>query len=137
MRSPASAGGERLAVVSVQRRHVLPHSYYCQRGQHRHNRHACSRIGGLAMNGAGRRVVLRLAVMLGVASLSAQSLAVDSSSRPASPRHQLMLCMTKQMSASRTISYNEATKVCKAQLKSQSAALAASGGGKSAGGLSR
>ena len=34
--------------------------------------------------------------------------------------------MTKQMSASRTISYNEATKVCKDLIKSQNGSIVAS-----------
>jgi hypothetical protein len=41
-------------------------------------------------------------------------------------KKQLIGCMTKQMSASRTISYNEATKVCKDLMKSQSEPLVAS-----------
>jgi hypothetical protein len=32
--------------------------------------------------------------------------------------------MSKQMSASRTISYNEASKLCKQQIKTQNASLA-------------
>jgi hypothetical protein len=67
---------------------------------------------------------LLTSVIVGVASMSVQAMAVDSISHPVSPRHQLMACMTKRMSASKTISYNEATKVCKAQLKSQNPALA-------------
>jgi hypothetical protein len=35
--------------------------------------------------------------------------------------------MTKKMSASRSISYNEAAKLCTAQLKTQIAALASTG----------
>jgi hypothetical protein len=86
---------------------------------------------------AGMRVALGVSVMLAVTGSIAPSMAADSGNRPPSTRHQLMMCMTKRMSASKTISYNEATKVCKAQLKSQSATLASSGGGKAAGGLSR
>ena len=55
-------------------------------------------------------------LMLGVHAADAAS--------PTSPsRRQLSGCMTKQMTASRTISYNEASKVCKDQLKSQNDAL--------------
>ncbi|MDB6085269.1 MAG: hypothetical protein JWN43_3150 [Gammaproteobacteria bacterium] len=79
---------------------------------------------------------LRMSVLIGVASISSRAVAVDSVAHPQSPRRQLVACMTKQMSASKTISYNEATKVCKAQLKSQGATLASSGTAKPAGGMS-
>jgi hypothetical protein len=39
-------------------------------------------------------------------------------------RRQMVSCMTKQMSASKTISYNEATKLCRDQLKSQNGSVA-------------
>ncbi len=42
-----------------------------------------------------------------------------------SHKRQVSECMTRQMSMSRTLSYNEASRLCKAQLKSQSAALTA------------
>jgi len=45
--------------------------------------------------------------------------------------------MSKQMSASKTLSYNEATKLCKAQVKSQSATLVTSTAVKPMSGLSR
>lgn len=41
-------------------------------------------------------------------------------------RRQLASCMTKQMAASRTISYNQASKVCKARLKAPEEGLSAS-----------
>jgi hypothetical protein len=47
-------------------------------------------------------------------------------SQAAMNKKLLISCMTKQMTASRTISYNEATKVCKSQLKSQGDELVAS-----------
>ncbi|MGA2188639.1 MAG: hypothetical protein ABSH33_08915 [Steroidobacteraceae bacterium] len=40
----------------------------------------------------------------------------NATDHPPSARHQLMVCMTKAMSASRTISYNQASKLCKQQL---------------------
>jgi len=40
-------------------------------------------------------------------------------------RRLLSECMSKQMTASKTISYNEASRVCKSQLKSQNLALSA------------
>ncbi len=66
-----------------------------------------------------------LFVLIGAAGVSMQAMAVDPN-RPVSPRRQLAICMNKQMSASRTISYNEATAVCKAQLKVKAPTLASS-----------
>jgi hypothetical protein len=66
-----------------------------------------------------------LLALIGTAGVSIQVLAADLS-RPVAPRRQLAVCMNKQMSASRTISYNEATAVCKAQLKAKAPALASS-----------
>jgi hypothetical protein len=59
--------------------------------------------------------------------MSAHALADPSTNRPLSPRHQLVACMTRQMTVNRTLSYNDASKMCKAQLKSSSAALASAG----------
>jgi hypothetical protein len=56
---------------------------------------------------------------------------------PHSHRQQLINCMNKRMSASRTISYNEATKVCKAQLLAAQSATLAAVSGKNAGGFGR
>ena len=66
-----------------------------------------------------------LFVLIGAAGVSMQAMAVDPN-RPVSPRRQLAICMNKQMSASRTISYNEATAVCKAQLNVKAPTLASS-----------
>jgi hypothetical protein len=65
-----------------------------------------------------------LLALIGAVGVGIHAMAVDLS-RPVSPRRQLTVCMNKQMSASRTISYNEATAVCKAQLKAKAPALAA------------
>jgi hypothetical protein len=54
--------------------------------------------------------------------------------RPPTARQQLVECMTKQMSASRTISYLEAENVCKLRIQSQTAMLASSAAAKAAGG---
>jgi hypothetical protein len=54
------------------------------------------------------------------------AMAAPAPSQAALYKKQLIGCMTKQMSASRTISYNEATKVCKDLIKSQSDTLVAS-----------
>jgi hypothetical protein len=67
----------------------------------------------------------RLFALIGVATLSTQAMAVDLN-RPPSPRRLLTICMNKQMSASRTMSYNQAPAVCKAQLKAKGPDLASS-----------
>jgi hypothetical protein len=77
-----------------------------------------------------------LFALVGAAGLGIQAMAVDLT-RPVSPRRQLTVCMNKQMSASRTISYNEATAVCKAQLKAKAATLASSPEPGSAGGRAK
>jgi hypothetical protein len=81
----------------------------------------------------GRGTLLALICTAGV---SIQAMAVDLN-RPVSPRHQLAICMNRQMSASRTISYNEATAVCKAQLKAKAPTLASSIQPKQASGLAK
>jgi hypothetical protein len=64
---------------------------------------------------------------LGLFFLSAPALAATPGQPvPVSPRKQLSGCMNRQMSASRSISYNEAMKVCKALIKSQEENLVAS-----------
>lgn len=62
-----------------------------------------------------------LAVALSGALAGAQALAADASTQNASVvnKRQMLGCMTKRMSASRTVSYNDAKKACTAQLKPQ------------------
>jgi hypothetical protein len=81
--------------------------------------------------------VWRTIVLVSLASVSAQALAVDSIGRAPSLKRLLIACMNKQMAASKTVSYNEATKLCTAQLKSQSATLASSTAVKPMSGLNR
>lgn len=54
--------------------------------------------------------------------VSAQAPAADLSPESAwvAAKRQLLGCMSKRMSASRTVSYNEAKRACSAQLKPQS-----------------
>src|SRR5882757_11064473 len=85
----------------------------------------------------GMNRVWRTIVMVSLASMSAPALAVDSIGHAPSPKRLLIACMSKQMSASKTLSYNEATKLCKAQVKSQSATLVTSTAVKPMSGLSR
>jgi hypothetical protein len=46
----------------------------------------------------------------------------DPANRPQTPRRQLTDCMTRRMSADRTLSYNAAAKRCKEELKTKDAA---------------
>jgi hypothetical protein len=71
------------------------------------------------MNGTLTRIAMTGMVFAGV-----QAFAVNPTLQSTPKRRQLMDCMTKQMSASRTISYNEAAKVCKDQLKSRNDSVA-------------
>ncbi len=85
-------------------------------------------------------VRVRMMMLLGGACLAGQALSLETGPRPPSARRLLVACMTRQMAASRTISYNEATALCKAQLKAKepAPALASSGQPKPAvGGLAR
>jgi hypothetical protein len=62
-----------------------------------------------------------LAVALTGALAGAQALAADVSTQNASVanKRQMVGCMTRRMSANRTVSYNDAKKACTAQLKPQ------------------
>jgi len=72
-------------------------------------------------------------VVLGAALLTgSEALAAAAISQSVLARRQLSVCMTKQMLASRTLSYYEATKLCKERLKSQADALTARNEGKPA-----
>jgi hypothetical protein len=74
--------------------------------------------------------------LIGACTVSIQAVAVDLN-RPVSSRRQLTVCMNRQMSASRTISYNQATAVCKAQFKPKAPTLASSIQPKQASGLAK
>ncbi|MDP8984990.1 MAG: hypothetical protein M3N97_08080 [Pseudomonadota bacterium] len=71
-------------------------------------------------------ITVSVALMIWQALVSWPAWAGGSAARPPAPKRLLIACMTKHMSASKTLSYNEATRVCKAQLRSQDAALASS-----------
>jgi ABC-type proline/glycine betaine transport system permease subunit len=77
-------------------------------------------------------VTLTIAVMAGAALICAQALA-DPMSHSVSNKHQLIACMTKRMSASRSVSYNDAAKLCKDQLKAQNSSVTPSAAVKPAG----
>jgi hypothetical protein len=52
--------------------------------------------------------------------------AVDTPSHAPSPKRQLVMCMTKRMTDSKTLSYNAAAKMCKEQLEAQQVTLTTS-----------
>jgi hypothetical protein len=68
---------------------------------------------------------LAVGVAIG-ACLPAAQFAQAAAPQSAVNRRQLADCMTREMAASRTISYYEAAKVCKERLKSQVEGLSAS-----------
>jgi hypothetical protein len=60
----------------------------------------------------------------GVMLLGMQALAADLPGQAKNSRRQIVECVIKRMSANKTVSYNEATKVCKERLKPQNDDLA-------------
>jgi len=75
-----------------------------------------------------------LLVMATALLVAGNAVAVKSMSPSAMHKRQLVGCMARQMSASKTISYNEAAKLCKDQLKSRNDSWAANEAAKPAGG---
>jgi hypothetical protein len=76
---------------------------------------------------------LTIGVVLGAALLvGTEAMATAAVSQSVISRRQLSDCMTKQMLASRTVSYYAAEKVCKERLKSRAEALTARNEGKPA-----
>ena len=65
-------------------------------------------------------------VAMGLGLAAGGAYAADVSSRPISAKRQLVMCMTKRMSDSKALSYNDATKLCKEQLEAQRVTLAQS-----------
>ncbi len=68
-------------------------------------------------------------VLMSMISAGSQALAASPPMHPPSAKRLLIACMTREMSSSRTLSYNDATKMCKTQvnkmpMKTQSATLA-------------
>ena len=68
--------------------------------------------------------VLVVIAMAGAVFWGAQALAVDSIRQPTMSKRQMVVqivgCMKKRMSTSKTISYNETAKACKEQINKQS-----------------
>jgi len=77
-------------------------------------------------------VTLTIAVMT-VAALMCTPALAEPINHSVSSKHQLIACMTKRMSASRTVSYNDAAKLCKDQLKAQNSSVTPSAAVKPAG----
>jgi hypothetical protein len=73
------------------------------------------------------RILLAIIITAAVNATGVATAATASNTRSLSPRQQLNACMTKAMTASRTLSYNDASKMCKAQLKPNPPALASNG----------
>jgi hypothetical protein len=65
-----------------------------------------------------------VAIGLGLAAGGAR--AAELNSRPVSAKRQLVMCMTKRMADSKTLSYNDAIKLCKEQLEAQRVTLTTS-----------
>ena len=65
-------------------------------------------------------------VVMGLGLAAAGARAAEVNSRPVSAKRQLVLCMSKRMSDSKSLSYNDATKLCKEQLEAQRVTLTTS-----------
>jgi len=63
---------------------------------------------------------------MGLAWAADGARATEPSPRPVSAKRQMVMCMTKRMSDSKTLSYNDAAKLCKEQLQAQRATLTTS-----------
>jgi hypothetical protein len=63
--------------------------------------------------------VLRMIAVSSLMLAGTQALAADPAGHAKSSRRQSVNCIIKRMSASRTVSFNEATKACKDQMKAQ------------------
>jgi len=83
------------------------------------------------------RRIFALAAAFAAGALTAGAAFADSTSHSATARHQLSACMTKRMAASRTLSYNDAAKTCKAELSTNPPALASAVPAKPAGPMDR
>jgi hypothetical protein len=75
--------------------------------------------------------VLTAIGVAGVLIMGAQAIA-DPRSQPPTARRQLLDCMSRRMSADKTLSYNEAAKRCKEQAKNKGATMISSDPAKSA-----
>ncbi len=65
-------------------------------------------------------------VVAGMIFIGAQALAAAPKSQAALNRRQLVDCMSRRMASDKAISYNEAAKLCKTQMKAQNDRVAMS-----------
>lgn len=63
--------------------------------------------------------VLTVIAMTGLMCVGTQAFAANSRNQVAMRRRQVVDCMSKRMSLNKSISYNEAAKACKDQMKRQ------------------
>jgi hypothetical protein len=70
------------------------------------------------------RPVLRVMAVTGLIFVGAQALGADPAGHSRNSKRQIADCILKRMSASRTLSFNDATKACKEQMKPQEGDLA-------------
>ena len=71
------------------------------------------------MHRKSREPVWQVMVVAGVMLMGAQALADDSTTHSRNSRRQLADCIIKRMSANRMVSFNDATRACKDQVKMQ------------------
>lgn len=65
------------------------------------------------------RYLVLAAVAAGLLLAASGAVADEFAQAPISAKRQVTDCMTKRMNASRTLTYNDASKACKAWVKSQ------------------
>ncbi len=81
---------------------------------------------GIGMNSGWMRAAACGIAVWGMGLGSGSARATDATARPVSAKRQMVLCMTKRMTDSKTLSYNDATKLCKEQLEAQRVTLTSS-----------
>jgi hypothetical protein len=65
--------------------------------------------------------VTKVWLLVGSLTASAVTLAQDPNSDPGPNKRQLLSCMSRRMASERLLSYNDAAKACKIQLRSRKA----------------
>lgn len=81
--------------------------------------------------------MLQLIVLCALPAITYPAMAGTKSGRVITAKRLLSECMTKEMAASRTLSYNAATHLCKARLLAAGSAAGSSGNGNAVGKLGR
>jgi hypothetical protein len=67
------------------------------------------------------RVVFKVWLLVGALTVGAASLAQDPNGEPGPSKRQVSACMSRRMASDRLVSYNDAAKACKIQLRSRKA----------------